>query len=233
MKKHHLLFVLLLSVSVVAASQFQGGFNFAMGFPQGEFSDNVDRYGYGVSGHFGFYPNNPYLLIGGGIGIQNYGSETKRVPLSTTVSLIDVDMTTTNNLFFGHLLLQAGVPLAFVRPYFEGRFGINYLYTETHIDDIGDGDEIASSTNFDDTAVTYGGGGGLMFQVWQRGKKSKDAEGPDRVYIDIKAMYMPGGEAQYLREGDIEQLDGGEVIYHYSQSTTDMLHIQIGVGVDF
>lgn len=233
--------VLLAVFGAAFSSGGQGGLNFIIGLPQGEFKESIDRAGFGIGGHIAYQPN-PYFAVGGALGLMSYGSETRQERFSLTIQDVWVEVNTSNNFLMFHLLMQFGVPMGYVKPYAEGRLGLNYLWTETSIESQSSEEPFASSTNLDDTAFSYGFGGGLFIKVWEksRGRKrtessrTKKSDGQINVfYIDLKATYTIGGEAQYLKEGDIERLDDGTIIYHPSHSTTDLLAVQIGIGVEF
>jgi len=225
--------LLLLSVSLSwAQSPFQAGLNFSLGFPQNEFSENVDNIGFGLSGHFGYQiPRSP-VTIGSTLGFLIYGRESRKEPLSPTIPDIIVDVVTTNNIFTGHLLMriQPFASDAAIKPYLEGLFGFHYLWTETKIEDWNDDDADISSKNYDDAAMSYGGGAGLMIRVYQ-GQKEK-SDGFYSINIDIGVRYLFGGEAAYLKKGDIIR-DNGKVIYSPSQSTTDLMTTTVGVTFNF
>jgi hypothetical protein len=108
-----------------------------------------------------------------------------------------------------------------LRPYIEGFFGGAYIFTETTIKSQGE-EEVASSTNFDDVAWNYGGGGGLMYEV------HRNAGDGSALFIDLKARYLLGTEAEYLKEGSVI-IENGQVTYEVSRSKTDLLTIQLGV----
>ena len=75
-----------------------------------------------------------------------------------------------------------------------------------------------------------GYGGGIMFQVWHRKSRAKEARGKIyAVHIDAKALYIAGGEAEYLKEGSIIIHDDATVEYIVSKSKTDLLDIHISV----
>ncbi|HEX9973109.1 MAG TPA: hypothetical protein VGD14_13645 [bacterium] len=226
-----LIFVLMPISVTIAQSQFQAGIDFSLGFPQEEFKQNVDNIGFGLSGHFGYQiPHSP-ILVGTSIGFLIYGRETRREPLSTTIPDIVVDVETTNNILTGHLLLRVQPPMqsGIFQPYLEGLFGFHYLWTETKIQDWDDDDEIGSK-NYDDAAMSYGGGGGVMIRVYQ-GKK-ENSDGTYSVNIDLGARYLFGGEAGYLKEGDIKR-ENGVVTFTPSKSTTDLVMANIGVTFNF
>jgi hypothetical protein len=228
------LLVLLLPVSLAyAQSPFQAGINFSMGFPQSDFSENVDNAGFGLSGHFAYQIPRTPVALGAALGFLIYGMESRKEPLSTTIPDIVVRVETTNNILTGHLLMrvQPVASNAMVRPYLEGLFGFHYLWTETSLKDWDwDENDHISSKNYDDMAMSYGGGGGLMIRVYQ-GKKGR-SDGFYSINIDIGMRYLFGGEATYLKEGDIKR-ENGTVIYSPSESTTDLLTTTVGVTFTF
>lgn len=220
---------LLTAQPVHAQPNFQGGLNFIAGFPQGEFKDNVDENGFGIAGEFLYSPSTSPLGIGVSLGFMNYGQESRREPFSTTIPDVEVEVSTTNNIAMGHLLLRAQSKKGHIRPYVEGLVGFNYLFTETKIEDVDDNEEIASSTNLDDGVFSYGGGGGVMVQLYSsKGKKAKIW----RLLFDLRVRYIVGGEAEYLKEGSIKR-ENGEVVFDKIKSKTDILTTHLGVTVEF
>lgn len=212
------------------------GFGAIAGFPQGEFKRNVDRAGYGVAGSGGGFPSELVpLSIGLSVAYMVYGSESREEPLSSTIPDVRVDVITTNSILAAHFLLRLQGWDGSVRPYLDGLVGINYLYTKTRIEDVDDDDEIASSTNLDDGALSYGARAGLMIQVYS-GDLSGD-EGnqpgvwtPNSVSIDLGVSYMVGREARYLKEGSIRR-DAGRVAYDVLESNTDILTAYVGIAL--
>jgi hypothetical protein len=75
---------------IYAQPRFQGGINFEMGFPQGDFESNVDNVGLGLGLDFTVSPKLLPIGIGGSFTFLNYGSETRREPFSTTIPDVTV-----------------------------------------------------------------------------------------------------------------------------------------------
>ncbi|MGB5287233.1 MAG: hypothetical protein WBN42_02000, partial [Ignavibacteriaceae bacterium] len=100
-------------------------------------------------------------------------------------------------------------------------FGGAYIFTETEIKSRGE-QEVASSTNFDDFAWNYGAGGGLMYEV------HRNNDNGSAFFIDLKARYLFGSEAEYLKEGSVI-IENGQVTYEVSRSKTNLLTVQLGV----
>lgn len=217
--------------SVEPQPRFGGGVHFMLGFPQGEFKDNVDRIGFGGSGEFLYSFRPTPVKIGASIGYLIYGSETREEPFSTTIPDVTVDVTTTNNVLNGYLLLRLQPVKGLFRPYVDGLLGFNYLFTRTTI--VSEEEEVAASTNFDDFAFSYGGGGGIMIKVYDGTKKMEPGKvGLAAVLIDARVRYLKGSEAEYLKEGSISREDT-EVIYDVIESNTDLLTVQVGAIFEF
>jgi hypothetical protein len=225
-----ILIISIVSIPTHAQPMFQFGGNFTIGLPQNEFKKNVDNTGFGGTGYFAFhFPQTP-LAVGVSGTFLIYGSETREEPFSTTIPDVFVDVTTTNNIVMGHVLLRLQPPRGIVKPYLDGLFGLNYLWTRTTIKNQSNNEEVASSTNFDDITFGYGFGGGLMFRVYQASSLRNQREGINSVYIDLGLRYLRGGEAEYLKEGSIRR-ENGRVTYDVNKSTTDILIIHIGASI--
>jgi len=219
-----------IDASAQAGVRGEGGISFALGFPSGEFGDQIDGVGFGgrLFGAIGF--GDSPVLVGIEGGYMNYGRERRNEPFSTTIPDVTVDVTTTNNLAGGHLFLRLQPANTRMRPYADALFGFKYLFTETRITNEGFGEEnVAHSTNFDDTALSYGVGGGVQIQVWD-GSHKPDA--PSAVYVDLGVRYLFGREASYLKEGSIKR-ENGQVTFEVTESKTDILVAQIGIGLRF
>jgi len=234
MSKLRLLSIALITLYFVNTgySQVDLGLNAMLGLPQGEFKENIDNVGFGLACHFSWSPNRSVpFSVGLNLGFLTYGSKTKRVPFSTTIPGVTVDLTESNNLVNFHVLFKIIPQAGKFRPYLEGLFGGAYLYTESKIENASKGEEIASSTNFSDWAWSYGAGGGMMIWVYE-GKDDVSGR-PLPIYLDIKARYLLGSRAEYLKEGSIRNIGGGNVAYDVLKSTTDMLSIHLGAVIFF
>lgn len=218
------LFFICLTISSGAQ---QASINFSLALPQDEFGEQVDNLGYGLSGEFMFlspHPKSPFG-IGLNIGYYIYGMESRREPWSNTIPDVFVDVERTNNLLNFHLVFEAGLATGRIRPYFQGLLGGNYLYTQTSVSGINGIENIASSTNFDDWAWSYGFGGGIAILLSGDPVTEQGA-----IYLDLKGRYLFGTEADYLKEGSI-QIIGSRVYYVPNQSKTDILTLHAGVRI--
>ena len=210
----------------------QGELSFIVGLPQGEFNEHVDQAGFGGSLFGGIGLGASPVTLGLDLAFMVYGYERRSEPFSNTIPDVTVDVTTSNNIGMGHLVLRLEPPSGAIRPYLDGLVGLKYLYTETNIENegFGDNESIARSVNFDDTALSYGVGGGLNVRVYS-GQLGEDTP-HGIILVNLGARYLFGGEAEYLQKGSIRR-ENGEVTFDVDRSRTDLLIPQLGVSFVF
>ena len=171
------------------------GGSIALAFPQGEFAHYV-RLGGGLNGFAALK-----LDQAGTVSIRLdgtfllYGSETRRVPLSSTVNLVTVDVTTSNQILSMGIGPQLAVTRGWIRPYATGSVGFSYFWTSSSVRGVDNVEPFATSTNFGDGALSWRGGGGVRVQV-TRGRKP--------LWLDLAAHYVRNGRVSYLRPGGID-----------------------------
>lgn len=208
--------------------RFMGGASFSIGQPRGDFHRYVDD-GFGVAGH-GLYRlgrAGAFALRLDG-GFLNYGSETKRVPLSGTIGgRVRVDLNTHNNIFWLGAGPQLMVPRGPVRPYVNGTAGFSYFSTVSSIDavdDFDDQDDIARDENYGDAVFSWGGGAGVLVPVYRAARSA--------VFLDLGARYHNNGRrVRYLREGGIRDLPNGDIELDVIRSRADLVTWHVGVSV--
>lgn len=222
-----LLFILAFFVApcTVLAQTGDVDLNIFLGSPQNDFRDNLDRTAVGINGSLAFgVPNSP-VHLGLEMGIMIYGQDRRTENFNPNIPEVRVDVVTDYDIFTAHALFRYEAPTGVVRPYVDGLVGLQYLFTRTKVRDRDEQfDEIASETNFDDTAFSYGFGGGTKFRVYNSASS--------QVYINLKARYLLGGEADYLQPGSI-QVNNGVLTFDESTSETDLLTLHLGVAVKF
>jgi hypothetical protein len=225
--------LIVLSMNV-RAQEFHVDLDFNVGAPQGEFSDEIDRLGWGL-GLMGGYkiPETP-LMVGLDFGFMNFGIDTRNEPLSPTIPDITVEVENSYNLVTGNLLFRLSGPPATFRPYVDGLFGFNYFFTQTVLRERGSFSEesVLRDTNFDDTSLSYGLGTGVNLRVYSN-KSAVDSASDvslGSVYLNAGVRYMFGREAEYLQEGSISTDDG---TFDVSRSETDLLYFKFGVNFTF
>lgn len=210
----------------------QGSISVLIGIPQGAFRDNVDRPGFGVDVFGGIGVGQAPVVIGLDVGFLVYGRERRSEAFSSTIPDVRVDVETTNNILQSHFVLRLQPPEGAIRPYADGLIGFKYLFTQTQINSerFDDDDPIASSTNFDDFALSYGIGGGVDIDVYRPGP-DKETE-LSAVAIRFGAQYLLGSEAEYLQEGSIRRTNGS-LTFDVDRSRTTFLEPYVGVSVHF
>jgi len=217
---------LLAAARPAAALEQEGGVRFQLASPTGAFGDQVDDPGLGLALHWGVRPRRS-LTVGLGLQAAMYGRETTRQDLPL---VDDFELTTTNNLAGGFVFAQWRPLPGAVQPYAEGRLGLEYLWTESKLedDDWWDHDDIARETNLDDWATSWSAGGGLLVRL-----SGGDPEaGKPGVLLDFKATYRHGSTAEYLTEGAISIEDDAPV-FAVSESATHAMAYEVGVVLTF
>ncbi|GMV09579.1 MAG: hypothetical protein AMXMBFR55_13130 [Gemmatimonadota bacterium] len=199
-------------------SPVYAGASFTYAVPQGDFRDNVKQ-GFGVDGNVHYKLDRQGIFsLGGELGFLGYGRETKRVSLSSTIGRVNVDMTTSNNIFWMGVGPQLTVPSGPIRPYVNATAGFSVFWTESSVEGSWDNEPFAKSTNYDDATFAWTGGGGFLIPI---GASRQGA-------LDIGVRYHGNGNVRYLRRGDIIDLPGGEIQLRVNEGETPLLSWRVG-----
>ena len=218
-------------ISLQASDRFQASLNFLMAYPQNDFKMNVDRTFYGLSGEF-FYllPRSPFS-VGVSLEYLNYGSETRLEPFSHDIPDVLVDVTTRNSIFSSAAVLRLSPVEGPFRPYVEALVGFNYLFTYTSVNDNGDwSEDIATTTNFDDWAFTYGAGAGAVVRALE--VRSNRGRSLFSLCMEIGVRYFKGRTAEYLKEGSMRR-ERGSLMYEPLITDTDLVKTHFGIVFRF
>lgn len=198
-----------------------GGVGFVVGNPTGAFGRYVgEAYGGQLSGRLRLDPEG-WMSLRGDLGFLIYGHERIRFcsPISCRVEL---DLTTTNSIFFGGIGPEFAVPGELLRPYVYGTIGFGYFNTSSSLGGSQSSDDFATTTNFDDAVFQSRIGGGVQVKV---------SGGRTPVYLDFATEYHANGDASYLREGDIEDHPDGSITLHPRRSEANLMSFRIGVSI--
>ena len=197
-----------------------GGFSYVV--PQGEFGDFVDDgYGFGVHAVYA-------LDTSGAVGLRfdaawvRYGSEHFGTPVYPAPCCGWADVGTHNNIGMFGIGPQLKVPSGPIRPYINGFVGLGYFYTETSINDPYYYGPDARYTNFDDTSLAYGGGGGLSMVL---------GHGRNPLAVDFDVQYRRHDDTEYLVEGSIWDDGFGGVVISPLYGDADFLMFSVGVSI--
>lgn len=221
-------YLVLGNVFIASAQPFNMDLNFAIGTPQGGFAQEIDRNSFGLDLAFTYQVPYTVLHLGAGLGYQNYGWKQRSTNLQD-IPEIDLTVRTTNNIVTPYVLARIEAPYGAMKPFIEGSMGFNYLYTETSLVDDHYEEEIASDVNHDHITTNVGFGGGIKVDLYQGFNSDGDFYGLSLV---IKAKYMLGGNASYLREGDLTS-NGNFLDLNIRESRTDLVTFNIGVAFNF
>ncbi len=208
--------------------RFQGGLSLSVAQTLGDFHQYV-KDGVGVAGHALYRVDRQgafALRLDG--GFLNYGNETIRLPLSTQPGggRVELEVTTSNNIFWLGVGPQLMAPAGRVRPYVNAIAGFSYFATTSSVAGADNEYSFADDTNLDDATLSWGGGAGVLIPVSHKSRSL--------VFIDIGARYHNNGKSvQYLREGGIQDLPGGAIQLNPIRSRADMVtwHVGVSVGV--
>lgn len=222
------------------------GIGFMVAMPQNAFGDTLDKFGYGINLYGAYAPSSagPFA-VGLDLGFTSYGNENFTQPLGNgALSRINVTIETSYNLVTGHTFLRLQPDLKFALPYIEGLVGFHYLYTSSDVKSQSNNPAdvpFASSTNYDDIALSYGIGGGLGIKLYSEKPEYKDGIRTNfggAIYLDMRVRYLIGGKAEYLKPGvsitNGKDANGNDIpLYSPSTSTTDLLTAQLGLSFRF
>jgi hypothetical protein len=226
MKKLFGLIVFLVFTSISFAQT--AGVSFMIASPQGEFKNNVDNLGFGVQVEGTLWTpsiERPFS-IGLSAGYLIYGLTSERRAWHDFPGVY-LNLTRTNSIANLHALFKITPFMGSVRPYIEGIFGGNYLFTTSEVKNENGDQQIASSTNFDDFTWSYGGGAGLLFKV------AENLGSVSTLFLDLKMRYMFGTEAEYLTENSVYINNVGDTVFNPQKSKTDLLTFHIGIVAYF
>lgn len=195
-----------------------------IGVPTGAFAEHVAVAG-GIGGGL-LWAISPTIGLRGDLGVQIYGSENRRVPLgSGALSLVDVDVTTTNAIFSGAIGVQVGLPptlgkTPYATPYGGVQLGFGSFVTSTSVSGSNTNNEpFASSTNLSDAAMAKTLYAGLYVPLRR-----------STALFDMGVRRTWHGRAvRFLTPGDITELPSGEVVLQPRESVAELFTLTIGV----
>jgi hypothetical protein len=207
------------------ASRTFGGIQLFVGQPVGDFDRNVGAT-VGVGGHLvRQLTSSGELSLRLDAGYLLYGRESKHIAFPPPIGgRISAELHTNNNFAFFGVGPQIMAPSGRVRPYVNGSVGVKYLATNSYLDGDDDENSVFNTTNWDDVALAWSGGGGVYVAL-RRGLRP--------VSLDLGARYQSGDETSYLAEGGITDNPDGSITVHPVRGRTDVVVYHFGVNVGF
>ena len=205
------------------ARRSSGAFSVMQSRPLGDFGQNIG-FGYGASAAYLFRLDHAGVFsLRSDLGFIDYGHETKRVPLTSTIGgRIQVKVVTRNHIVPVSIGPQLTWPTGVFRPYVRGGLGGQFFFTDSHLEGADDAADFARTTNQSDATATWVAGGGFYVPISSRRVN---------VLLDLGVQYFGGGHAQYLRPGSIEDLANSEIRITPLESDTRMALVHVGVKV--
>ena len=241
----HLVFIF----SFMVGQAQMGSIGFSLGLPQNNFKENTDATGFGLDLSYAI-PLLEGIPVYSGLNINYmvYGRSTRKI--STRRINNRYKIINTNKLFGTHLFVRAVVPFGSIQPYGEVLFGFRTISTITKIRDkdesivkwselfeeedeeeeepLIDSNVIARLSVLNDWILSYGFGGGLLFNL------------SGNAFLDLRIDFFRGQKAQYYDGSDTESwivpvtnalgVDDITVKAQPRESTTDLLVIKFGVA---
>jgi hypothetical protein len=196
--------------------------------PHGEFASYVTQ-AWGLTGHLVHaLDDRGILAFRAELGYLMYGQRTARQPLGGgALGLINVDVTTSNNIVIGGLGVQLMTPTGVVRPYATGTFGFSYFFTESSVEGINGGGgaagNFANSQNFGDGGFSTTFGGGLYVPLSVK-------SGP--ISLDIGAQFHQNSDIKYLTKNSITfTTTNAPPVIRPVRSAADYVSFRLGFSV--
>jgi hypothetical protein len=191
--------------------------------PVGELGTYFDA---GAGGQFmGAFPLEPTgrVRLRGDFGFVIYGNERRRLCMSAPVGCrIELDLNTTNSIFFGGLGPEVSLAQGPVEPYLNATFGFTYFATTSSLQGEQDAEDFASTTNYSDAVFAWRAGGGLRVQV---------SGGRAPVSLDFGVERHENGVADFLTKGDIVDHPDGSITLVPNRAEANLVTFRMGVSV--
>jgi Outer membrane protein beta-barrel domain len=183
--------------------------------PIGEFKRYVQD-DWGVGGDFRWFPGSQKVVsLRTDAGVLIYGRQTTRECFGTGCR-INVDITTSNNIFSGLAGPELQVPSGPIRPYVNAMAGWTVFWTQSSADGQNGGESVFQTTNLRDNLFTSAVGGGVRIPL------------ANRVSLDFNARRNFNGRARYLTRDSFG--DGSNTTPLVRESEVNMWTYAIGVS---
>jgi hypothetical protein len=225
--------IILLIFTIGIQAQTIGGSLF-MGVPQKDFKEKNDNLGFGFQLQGSLTSpgvTNP-ILVGLSVGFMVFSSEDKEYTTSTGFFDFTQNLNLSSNMANIHLYLQLAPFPGPVKPYVEILGGGNYLFTTATVDLVGIDQaplfesDVSKDDSFSDFTWSYGAGAGILISIVPLPEMD--------LYLDLKARYLKGGEAEFVTQEDIDvNFDKGQVYFSPRKAKTDLISFHIGATVAF
>lgn len=160
--------------------------------PRGDFARNTDN-GFGLGGYvLGALDRNHIINLRADFSWVNYANSTRRIPLTGTGGLVQLDLRTSSNIFTVVAGPQLLGPTGVFTPYATALGGFSVFSTESSVEGSANVNEpFARTTNSSDAVWAYGGAVGALLRVYN---------GRNPVRVDIGARFLRHDDVRYLND---------------------------------
>ena len=199
------------------------GVNFGAAEAAGDFSNYVED---GFGGEI--WVRKPldergWIGLRADLGFVVYGYERDPVCMAPPIGcMIQVDLTTSNNIVYGGIGPELSVPRAMTRPYVNATLGFSYLFTSSSLEEDFGGEDFGTTHHLGDGVLAAKVGGGMEIRV-------KTGRVP--VYIDLGATYHHNGVAEFLTKGDIVQHPDGSISIYPNRDEANLVAYRFGITI--
>jgi hypothetical protein len=220
--------VVLLAGDAGARGPVRVGGNVPIGFPVGEFGDNVDRVASGINGYVILGIRDWPVGVGGTFSFMTQGSEQiGRMQIGQYVG----DMVTRNKLLTVHAIARVQDTQARLAPFVDVLVGLKRFYTTTEIKIGFNVPDIDMDS--DSWVLSYGVGAGLAYEIYESAGDREDGTGGHRMCFDLGARYLLGAEADDIVDIDSVTIVDDRIAFNRLSSRTDMVILHFGVSFLF
>lgn len=164
------------------------------------------------------------VRLRGQLGFLNYGIERQQFCFSLPIGCrVDLDLTTTNNIFFGSVGPEVAFPQGRFEPYVHVGGGFAAFVTSSSLDDGYDhGRDFGSTTHLSDAVLSWTAGGGIRIRL---------SEGRKPVSLDLGVDRQENGVAEFLTEGDIIDHPDGSITVFPNRSAANLMTFRVGISI--
>lgn len=173
------------------------GIHLQVSEPKGEFGKNTGN-GFGIGGYaLARLDRNSITNVRADLSFLTYGSSTRRIPLSGTGGLIQLDLRTTSSIASFVVGPQLLGPTGVFTPYATALGGFSVFWTSSSIEGSdNEQDPFATTTNASDVSLAYGGAVGAYIRVHN---------GRNPVRLDLGARLLRHDDVRYLNADRVRE----------------------------
>lgn len=165
--------------------------------PRGDFARNTDH-GFGIGGYvLSRLDPHGILNLRGDLALLSYGNSTRRIPLSGTGGLVQLDLRTSNNIVSFVAGPQLLGPSGAFTPYATALAGFSVFWTTSSVEGSSNpGESFASTTNASDAVWAYGAAAGSYIRL---------SRGRHPVRLDVGARFLRHDDVRYLNDERVRE----------------------------